>query len=76
MAAFHGVWESSHTCCGHLVNSDVTEFHLTQVKKTTDISTERLVHVDKRPRTASPHFTVSKITVPKTEHGYEVRYGA
>uniref|UniRef100_A0A286XF31 Ig-like domain-containing protein n=1 Tax=Cavia porcellus TaxID=10141 RepID=A0A286XF31_CAVPO len=42
-----------------------------QIKKTTDLTTERLVHVDKRPRTASPHFTVSKITVPKTEHGYE-----
>lgn len=56
-------------------NGDVTELHLLQVKKTTDISTERLVHVDKRPRTASPHFTVSKISVPKTEHGYEVRCG-
>lgn len=44
-----------------------------QIKKTTDLTTERLVHVDKRPRTASPHFTVSKISVPKTEHGYEVR---
>ncbi|KAK2502240.1 hypothetical protein MC885_016704, partial [Smutsia gigantea] len=42
-----------------------------QIKKTTDLTTERLVHVDKRPRTASPHFTVSKISVPKTEHGYE-----
>lgn len=44
-----------------------------QITKTTDVTTERLVHVDKRPRTASPHFTVSKISVPKTEHGYEVR---
>ena len=44
-----------------------------QIKKTTDLTSERLVHVDKRPRTASPHFTVSKISVPKTEHGYEVR---
>ncbi|XP_062971718.1 titin isoform X23 [Cynocephalus volans] len=42
-----------------------------QIKKTTDLTTERLVHVDKRPRTASPHFTVSKISVPKPEHGYE-----
>lgn len=28
-----------------------------------------------RPRTASPHFTVSKITVPKPDHTYEVRRG-
>lgn len=45
-----------------------------QIKKTTDFTTERLVHVDKRPRTASPHFTVSKISVPKTEQGYEVSW--
>ncbi|NIG59652.1 titin-like [Pontoporia blainvillei] len=42
-----------------------------KIKKTTDLTSERLVHVDKRPRTASPHFTVSKISVPKPEHGYE-----
>ncbi|XP_042131451.2 titin isoform X4 [Peromyscus maniculatus bairdii] len=56
----------------HIKTTDQMGMHISsQVKKTTDISTERLVHVDKRPRTASPHFTVSKITVPKTEHGYE-----
>lgn len=48
-------------------------FFSMQIKKTTDLTSERLVHVDKRPRTASPHFTVSKISVPKAEHGYEVR---
>ncbi|XP_004634770.1 titin isoform X12 [Octodon degus] len=52
--------------------TDQVGMHISsQIKKTTDLTTERLVHVDKRPRTASPHFTVSKITVPKTEHGYE-----
>ncbi|XP_041495817.1 titin isoform X1 [Microtus oregoni] len=56
----------------HIKTTDQMGMHVSsQVKKTTDVSTERLVHVDKRPRTASPHFTVSKITVPKTEHGYE-----
>lgn len=56
----------------HIKTTDQMGMHISsQVKKTTDISTERLVHVDKRPRTASPHFTVSKISVPKTEHGYE-----
>ncbi|XP_035302232.1 titin isoform X4 [Cricetulus griseus] len=56
----------------HIKTTDQMGMHISsQVKKTTDISSERLVHVDKRPRTASPHFTVSKITVPKTEHGYE-----
>uniref|UniRef100_A0A8C2W2A5 Ig-like domain-containing protein n=1 Tax=Chinchilla lanigera TaxID=34839 RepID=A0A8C2W2A5_CHILA len=56
----------------HIKTTDQVGMHISsQIKKTTDLTTERLVHVDKRPRTASPHFTVSKITVPKTEHGYE-----
>ncbi|XP_069876144.1 titin-like [Dipodomys merriami] len=56
----------------HIKTTDQMGMHISsQIKKTTDITSERLVHVDKRPRTASPHFTVSKISVPKTEHGYE-----
>ncbi|XP_045150520.1 titin isoform X2 [Echinops telfairi] len=56
----------------HVTTTDQMGMHISsQIKKTTDLTTERLVHVDKRPRTASPHFTVSKISVPKTEHGYE-----
>uniref|UniRef100_A0A8C7AMG1 Ig-like domain-containing protein n=1 Tax=Neovison vison TaxID=452646 RepID=A0A8C7AMG1_NEOVI len=56
----------------HITTTDQMGMHISsQIKKTTDLTTERLVHVDKRPRTASPHFTVSKISVPKTEHGYE-----
>ncbi|KAF6361715.1 hypothetical protein mRhiFer1_009942 [Rhinolophus ferrumequinum] len=56
----------------HITTTDQMGMHVSsQIKKTTDVTTERLVHVDKRPRTASPHFTVSKISVPKTEHGYE-----
>ncbi|XP_017920713.1 PREDICTED: titin isoform X2 [Capra hircus] len=56
----------------HITTTDQMGMHIsTQIKKTTDLTSERLVHVDKRPRTASPHFTVSKISVPKTEHGYE-----
>lgn len=36
--------------------------------------TEKTIHVEHpRPRTASPHFTVSKIAVPKPDHAYEVR---
>ncbi|NXO00169.1 TITIN protein, partial [Rhinopomastus cyanomelas] len=35
--------------------------------------TEKVIHVEHpRPRTASPHFTVSKIAVPKPDHTYEV----
>ncbi|KAL4688834.1 hypothetical protein H8959_005086 [Pygathrix nigripes] len=56
----------------HIKTTDQMGMHISsQIKKTTDLTTERLVHVDKRPRTASPHFTVSKISVPKTEHVYE-----
>ncbi|XP_040827738.1 titin isoform X6 [Ochotona curzoniae] len=56
----------------HIKTTDQMGMHISsQIKKTTDVTSERLVHVDKRPRTASPHFTVSKISVPKTEHGYE-----
>ncbi|XP_075386428.1 titin isoform X2 [Tenrec ecaudatus] len=55
-----------------VTTTDQMGMHISsQIKKTADLTTERLVHVDKRPRTASPHFTVSKISVPKTEHGYE-----
>lgn len=56
----------------HITTTDQMGMQISsQIKKTTDFTTERLVHVDKRPRTASPHFTVSKISVPKTEQGYE-----
>nr|XP_058909566.1 titin isoform X6 [Kogia breviceps] len=56
----------------HITTTDQMGMHISsQIKKTTDLTSERLVHVDKRPRTASPHFTVSKISVPKPEHGYE-----
>ncbi|XP_070364608.1 titin isoform X3 [Equus asinus] len=56
----------------HVTTTDQMGMQISsQIKKTTDLTTERLVHVDKRPRTASPHFTVSKISVPKTDHGYE-----
>uniref|UniRef100_A0A2K5RZ69 Titin n=1 Tax=Cebus imitator TaxID=2715852 RepID=A0A2K5RZ69_CEBIM len=56
----------------HIKTTDQMGMHISsQIKTTTDLTSERLVHVDKRPRTASPHFTVSKISVPKTEHGYE-----
>ncbi|KAJ7345581.1 hypothetical protein JRQ81_001531 [Phrynocephalus forsythii] len=45
----------------------------TQIKRTAEASVEKTVHVEHpRPRTASPHFTVSKITVPKPDHAYEV----
>ncbi|KAF7245040.1 Titin [Varanus komodoensis] len=45
----------------------------TQIKRTAETAVEKSVHVEHtRPRTASPHFTVSKITVPKPDHTYEV----
>ncbi|XP_074856881.1 titin isoform X4 [Carettochelys insculpta] len=45
----------------------------TQMKRTEEARTEKAVLVEHtRPRTASPHFTVSKITVPKPDHTYEV----
>nr|XP_016851935.1 PREDICTED: titin [Anolis carolinensis] len=45
----------------------------TQIKRTAETSVEKAIHVEHtRPRTASPHFTVSKITVPKADHTYEV----
>ncbi|XP_024059815.1 titin isoform X2 [Terrapene carolina triunguis] len=45
----------------------------TQIKRTEETRTEKAVLVEHtRPRTASPHFTVSKITVPKPDHTYEV----
>ncbi|XP_031816253.1 titin isoform X4 [Sarcophilus harrisii] len=58
----------------HISATDQMGMHISsQIKKTSDLTTERLVHVEHtRPRTASPHFTVSKISVPKTEHGHEV----
>ncbi|XP_077175698.1 titin isoform X6 [Paroedura picta] len=45
----------------------------TQIKRTAETTVEKSIQVEPpRPRTASPHFTVSKITVPKPEHTYEV----
>ncbi|KFM07074.1 Titin, partial [Aptenodytes forsteri] len=50
------------------------EFHIsTEIKRATETKTEKTIHVEHpRPRTASPHFTVSKIAVPKPDHTYEV----
>ncbi|NXX11899.1 TITIN protein, partial [Podargus strigoides] len=50
------------------------EFHVsTEVKRATEAKTDKTIYVEHpRPRTASPHFTVSKIAVPKPEHTYEV----
>lgn len=45
-----------------------------QIKRDTETKIEKTIHIEHpRPRTASPHFTVSKIAVPKPDHTYEVR---
>ncbi|KFV66309.1 Titin, partial [Dryobates pubescens] len=56
----------------HISAAEKKEVSLsTEIKRSTE--TEKTIHVEyPRPRTASPHFTVSKIAVPKTEHTYEV----
>ncbi|KFO86633.1 Titin, partial [Buceros rhinoceros silvestris] len=43
----------------------------TEIKRA--MEAEKTIHIEHpRPRTASPHFTVSKIAVPKPDHTYEV----
>ncbi|KFP32174.1 Titin, partial [Colius striatus] len=56
----------------HISAAEKKEVHVsTEVRLET--KTEKTIHVEHpRPRTASPHFTVSKIAVPKPDHTYEV----
>ncbi|NXD75821.1 TITIN protein, partial [Halcyon senegalensis] len=71
----------------HVVTKEVKtvyvppEKHISAAEKEVHISTEvrlktraeKTIHVEHpRPRTASPHFTVSKVAVPKPDHTYEV----
>ncbi|NXA48856.1 TITIN protein, partial [Nothocercus julius] len=57
----------------HISDAEKKEVHVsTEIKRATELKTEK-IHVEPpRPRTASPHFTVSKIAVPKPDHTYEV----
>ncbi|NXA32886.1 TITIN protein, partial [Eudromia elegans] len=57
----------------HISDAEKKEVHIsTEIKRATELKTEK-IHVEPpRPRTASPHFTVSKIAVPKPDHTYEV----
>ncbi|NWW69913.1 TITIN protein, partial [Climacteris rufus] len=56
----------------HISAAEKQEVHISkEIKRTTE--TEKIIHVEHpRPRTASPHFTVSKVAVPKPDHTYEV----
>ncbi|KFO13403.1 Titin, partial [Balearica regulorum gibbericeps] len=56
----------------HISAAEKKDVHVsTEVRIKT--MTEKTIHVEHpRPRTASPHFTVSKIAVPKPDHAYEV----
>ncbi|NXE21879.1 TITIN protein, partial [Ardeotis kori] len=58
----------------HISAAEKKEVHIsTEVKRAAEAKTEKTIHVEHpRPRTASPHFTVSKIAVPKPDHAYEV----
>ncbi|KAK1196573.1 TITIN protein, partial [Pygoscelis papua] len=57
----------------HVSAAEKKEFHISEIKRATESKTEKTIHVEHpRPRTASPHFTVSKIAVPKPDHTYEV----
>ncbi|NWS69843.1 TITIN protein, partial [Crotophaga sulcirostris] len=58
----------------HISAAEKKEVHIsTEIKRATEAKTEKTIHVEHpRPRTASPHFTVSKIAVPKPDHTYEV----
>ncbi|NWS55827.1 TITIN protein, partial [Chunga burmeisteri] len=58
----------------HISAAEKKEIHVsTEIKRATETMTEKTIHVEHpRPRTASPHFTVSKIAVPKPDHTYEV----
>ncbi|NXB05638.1 TITIN protein, partial [Cnemophilus loriae] len=56
----------------HISAPEKQEVHVSkEIKRTTEIG--KTIHVEApRPRTASPHFTVSKVAVPKPDHTYEV----
>ncbi|NXW75703.1 TITIN protein, partial [Hirundo rustica] len=56
----------------HISAPEKQEFHISkEIKRTTEL--EKTIHVEPpRPRTASPHFTVSRVAVPKQDHTYEV----
>uniref|UniRef100_A0A8C3KGI9 Ig-like domain-containing protein n=1 Tax=Calidris pygmaea TaxID=425635 RepID=A0A8C3KGI9_9CHAR len=56
----------------HISAAEKKQVHIsTEIKRATE--TEKTIHVEHpRPRTPSPHFTVSKIAVPKPDHAYEV----
>ncbi|NXG82258.1 TITIN protein, partial [Stercorarius parasiticus] len=56
----------------HISAAEKKQVHIsTEIKRATE--TEKTIHVEHpRPRTPSPHFTVSKIAVPKPDHTYEV----
>ncbi|XP_009989473.1 PREDICTED: titin-like [Tauraco erythrolophus] len=58
----------------HISAAEKKEIQIsTEIKRATETKTEKTIHVEHpRPRTASPHFTVSKIAVPKPDHTYEV----
>ncbi|NXG04874.1 TITIN protein, partial [Sakesphorus luctuosus] len=56
----------------HISAAEKQEVHISkEIKRATE--TEKTIHVEHpRPRTASPHFTVAKVAVPKPDHTYEV----
>ncbi|NXQ36801.1 TITIN protein, partial [Alaudala cheleensis] len=56
----------------HITAPEKQEVHISkEIKRTTEL--EKTIHVEPpRPRTASPHFTVAKVAVPKPDHTYEV----
>ncbi|NWV68584.1 TITIN protein, partial [Malurus elegans] len=56
----------------HIPAPEKQEVHISkEIKRTTEM--EKTIHVEPpRPRTASPHFTVSRVAVPKPDHTYEV----
>ncbi|NXH49300.1 TITIN protein, partial [Dicaeum eximium] len=56
----------------HISIPEKQEVHISkEIKRTTEL--EKTIHVEPpRPRTASPHFTVSRVAVPKPDHTYEV----
>ncbi|NXM99795.1 TITIN protein, partial [Sylvia borin] len=56
----------------HISAPEKQEVHISkEIKRTTEL--EKTIHVEPpRPRTASPHFTVSRVAVPKPDHTYEV----
>ncbi|POI25418.1 hypothetical protein CIB84_010832, partial [Bambusicola thoracicus] len=58
----------------HIPAAEKKEVHVsTEIKRETEAKIEKTIHIEHpRPRTASPHFTVSKIAVPKPDHTYEV----